>query len=412
MGNASSKDRHDDSVDFGALHPQGIYTGPQDWNTEIVGRLIVERKLAPFYRPLEDYEESWDDDQILAARKEPPPPPLPEPGQASSSGHQPAPPPTPVTPHIYRPSSAKSAKAAAKEPQRLSEAKVYHGAVECPICFLYYPPNINQSRCCDQPICTECFVQIKRAEPTPTHLESEPACCPYCVQSNFGVVYKPPSWRTGIGSDGLSSTRPDFYKAGSSGYSTDMPGGLSQAPKQRRKSLSHLNDDVVTVDQIRPDWEEKLNQVKAAVARRANRRIIMRQVGDRLIPVGVTSGRIHPVDPNAPPGDDGTGRRRRRQPPNGDLGNLLQSMGITIPGQDLEDIMMQEAMRLSLLEHEAEEKRRQNEQGREGSTGANGQSSNGAGPSNAVNTGSSTPDNGSTIRIPPAGGLSPSTPST
>lgn len=136
MGNASSKDRHDDSVDFGALHPQGIYTGPQDWNTEIVGRLIVERKLAPFYRPLEDYEDSWDDEQILAARKEPPPPPLPEPGQASSSGHQPAPPPTPVTPHLYRPSSSRSSKAAAKEPQRLTEAKAYRGAVECPICFL------------------------------------------------------------------------------------------------------------------------------------------------------------------------------------------------------------------------------------------------------------------------------------
>ena len=44
-------------------------------------------------------------------------------------------------------------------------------------------------------------------------------------------------------------------------------------------------------DQIRPDWEERLAAVKAAVARRANRRIIMRQVGDRLIPVGVTSSR-------------------------------------------------------------------------------------------------------------------------
>ncbi|KAG8999698.1 SNF1-interacting protein [Tulasnella sp. 427] len=403
MGNASSKDRHDDSVDFGALHPQGIYTGPQDWNTEIVGRLIVERKLAPFYRPLEDYEEGWDDDQILAARKEPPPPPLPEPGQPSSSGHQQAPPPTPVAPHHHRVSSTKSAKAAAKEPQRLTEAKAYHGAVECPICFL-----------------------IKRAEPTPTHLESEPACCPYCVQPNFGVLYKPPSWRTGIGSDGPSSIRPDLYKPGSSGYSTDMPGGLSQAPKQRRKSLSHLNDDVVTIgyratddvapnfigtaDQIRPDWEEKLNQVKAAVARRANRRIIMRQVGDRLIPVGVTSGRIHPVDPNAPPGEEG--RRRRRQQPNGDLGNLLQSMGITIPGQDLEDIMMQEAMRLSLLEHEADEKRRQKEKDKENANGANGQSSNGAGPSNSANTGSSTPDNGSSIRIPPAPIPGSSTPST
>ena len=44
-------------------------------------------------------------------------------------------------------------------------------------------------------------------------------------------------------------------------------------------------------DQVRPDWEEKLATVKAAVTRRANRRIIMRQVGDRLIPVGVTSSR-------------------------------------------------------------------------------------------------------------------------
>lgn len=34
----------------------------------------------------------------------------------------------------------------------------------------YYPPLINTSRCCDQPICTECFVQIKRAEPTISNL--------------------------------------------------------------------------------------------------------------------------------------------------------------------------------------------------------------------------------------------------
>lgn len=66
----------------------------------------------------------------------------------------------------------------------------------------YYPPNINHSRCCDQAICTECFVQIKRAEPTTTHIVSEPAACPYCVQDNFGVVYNPPPWRAGLGSEG------------------------------------------------------------------------------------------------------------------------------------------------------------------------------------------------------------------
>ena len=70
----------------------------------------------------------------------------------------------------------------------------------------YYPPNINHSRCCDQAICTECFVQIKRVEPTTTHLVSEPAACPYCVQENFGIVYTPPPWRTGLGSEGAVST--------------------------------------------------------------------------------------------------------------------------------------------------------------------------------------------------------------
>ena len=65
----------------------------------------------------------------------------------------------------------------------------------------YYPPNINRSRCCDQAICTECFVQIKRSEPTTTHIVSEPAACPYCVQENFGIIYTPPPWRGGLGSE-------------------------------------------------------------------------------------------------------------------------------------------------------------------------------------------------------------------
>lgn len=48
-------------------------------------------------------------------------------------------------------------------------------------------------------------MQIKRNEPTTTHLVSEPAACPYCVQDNFGVTYKPPPWRAGIGSEGSVS---------------------------------------------------------------------------------------------------------------------------------------------------------------------------------------------------------------
>lgn len=117
-----------------------------------------------------------------------------------------------------------------------------------------------------------------------------------------------------------------------------------------------LDYDDPLVDQIRPDWEAKLAAVRAAVARRANRRIIMRQVGDRLIPVGVTSGRIHPLAgadlAPGPIGEEGgadpiqegrLGRRARRrqqqqaeQQQNRDLNQLLGTMGLG--GQDLEEV--------------------------------------------------------------------------
>jgi hypothetical protein len=53
-----------------------------------------------------------------------------------------------------------------------------------------YPKNINYSRCCDKPICTDCFLQIKRSEDSP----QTPTACPYCVHSHFGVIHIPPKW--------------------------------------------------------------------------------------------------------------------------------------------------------------------------------------------------------------------------
>jgi len=126
MGNSSSSGRghHDESVDYGSLVPQGVYTGQRDWNQAIVSQLIVARKLAPFYRPLEEYQDSWDDDQILAARKE-----LPDPESADS-----------VT-RIEATAAAHANFHRSKRPGYLKEpakpdAQVYRGAIECPICFL------------------------------------------------------------------------------------------------------------------------------------------------------------------------------------------------------------------------------------------------------------------------------------
>jgi hypothetical protein len=130
MGNSASssgRGHHEETVDCGHLTPQGIYTGPRDYNQQIVTQLICERKLAPFYRPLEEYDDTWDDDQILAARKE-----LPE----SDSNH-------PESSAITRTDSNNTTThkhgkkpGVIKETTRSAEAGLYRGAVECPICFL------------------------------------------------------------------------------------------------------------------------------------------------------------------------------------------------------------------------------------------------------------------------------------
>ncbi|KAF8162922.1 hypothetical protein B0H34DRAFT_794682 [Crassisporium funariophilum] len=349
MGNSSSssgRGHHDETVDYGHLVPQGVYTGPREWNQAIVSQLIVARRMAPFYRPLEDYEESWDDDQVLAARKE-----LPDPENADTVTRIEA---TATASNNYNKSNKRPGSL--KEPIK-PEAQIYRGAVECPICFLYYPPNINHSRCCDQAICTECFVQIKRTEPTATHLESEPAACPYCVQDNFGIVYTPPTWRAGLGSDGTNAFWAESTRSFSPMESTTPP-----THKRRQKSFGADSPEVVTTDQIRPDWEAKLEAVRAAVARRANRRIIMRQVGDRLIPVGVTSGRVQVLSPEeaaAAAADGGSRRNRRRQNQQNGQGQFEQFMGMA--GQDLEELMLMEAMRLSLIDHETHQKNQADE---------------------------------------------------
>jgi hypothetical protein len=58
MGNSIGKDKGEETVDGGQLMPHGVYKGPQDWDYRSVRKLIIERKLAPFYKGLSDYDES------------------------------------------------------------------------------------------------------------------------------------------------------------------------------------------------------------------------------------------------------------------------------------------------------------------------------------------------------------------
>lgn len=91
--------------------------------------------------------------------------------------------------------------------------------------------------------------------------------------------------------------------------------------------------------------------MRAAVQRRANRRIVMRQVGDRLIPVGITSGRVHALPAEEGSGETGEGnggndrgsRRSRRRNQNAELNQYLGQMGLG--GQDLEEVSIIERNR-------------------------------------------------------------------
>ncbi|THC93055.1 hypothetical protein EYZ11_007452 [Aspergillus tanneri] len=175
----------------------------------------------------------------------------------------------------------------------LIEAYLYKDASECPICFLYYPPYLNRTRCCDQPICSECFVQIKRPDPHPPEhgetdqsapaghsendrsdnpdcqLVSEPAACPFCVQPEFGVTYAPPPFRRGLTYAPDPSARPDFTSPLSSTSSLSSGNPTTAVGRRRATSLSANDPAVITTDRVRPDWAQKLTNARAHAARRS-----------------------------------------------------------------------------------------------------------------------------------------------
>lgn len=298
---------------------QGVYSTAPTYDKQIVRELIVQRRLAPFF-PAVDEEEN---------------------------------------------------------------------ASECPICFLCFPTQLNRSRCCLQPICTECFVQIQRVDPTHSMPpSSQPAMCPFCVAPEFGVVYDPPQ-----ASD--ASARPQQKQEAEEAIERAATAiGTGGASAGQRTSYGPDHPRVVLVDEVHPDWQSKLDAALAVQARQANRRVIMRQVGDRLVPIGVSSSRTgeslaNAVSQNARLGHNGPGgsiilnedahvrdleldgastrtpnvlqrgiaarfRGGERRPQIGD--SMARTM-LQLSPQEMEQIILNETLRLSLREHEATQRR-------------------------------------------------------
>lgn len=347
----------EESVDGGFLVTQGVYTGVEDFKDKIVRHLMIERRLAPFFKGLDDHEPDWTDAQLVAAVKGLPIPspdaqihtetksrsPSRTPGPSDSTNNLTVPIASrsraqsytsegsnrsaTSTPSSFGFSSRARAKtlsisaprnltlanttgpAEINEPSRTVdgrpiEAVLYKNATECPICFLYYPPYLNKTRCCDQDICSECFVQIKRPDPhhpehhdgdqptasdenaltgTADQLISEPATCPFCVEPEFGVIYTPPPFRRGLmfaNSQSQNQTPSPMNFGFADGSSSSLPGHYSGTPPsfpsspitptgKRRLALGVNNPEVVTTDRIRPDWSQKLATARSHAARRA-----------------------------------------------------------------------------------------------------------------------------------------------
>ena len=248
-----------------------------DYSKTVVTKLIAEGRLAPFYRGFEDWEEEWTEEDVgrilcevrekdyeegvensvTARMKEE------REGGAGAVGS--------VVKKIGIHKGRETKLAEDRDERDRREKKAYLGATECPICFLVsflnlelskadkqnYPPNINTSRCCQQPICTECFVQIKRSEPSITHLESEPACCPFCVETDFGVIYERPIDLPTSTSESALATSPEASTSAVSqalsmqSEEGELSTGIGMAPKQqetmRRKSVSSKAPEVVLI---------------------------------------------------------------------------------------------------------------------------------------------------------------------
>lgn len=235
--------------------------------------------------------------------------------------------------------------------------QLYKSSIECPICFVYYPDNLNLSRCCLQPICTECFVQIKRADPHPPHEEtddelphtliSEPANCPYCAMTDFGVIFeKSFNFTTGI--DGIYPAdykRPDKNENEeavlSSSPSTIESNPIKTPRKHRRSSIPANSPKVVTIDQIRPDWETKLANAKSKLARKA-----------------AAASAIHAsnliINPETEMPEYDTRRGRNAQGSSANNTPTYDSI------QSMEQRLIDEALRLSILDEE-ERKRKEKE---------------------------------------------------
>lgn len=238
-----------------------------------------------------------------------------------------------------------------------------------------------------------------------TTLVSEPAACPFCVQPEFGVTYDPPHFRRGLTYVNQASSHPlananEAMSSSSSLASAMSAGGqISQLGFARRRaaSLSATSPAVISTDRIRPDWHQKLASARAIAARRSaaatalhtaaylmgnqghdsdgrafggftRRNILRRATGNESSLIGASPSHLNMLALMSERyTTSSTGRRDGETSGDGgsSMVNLPQRSSRRSRIDDLEEMMMMEAIRLSLASEEDRRKREEKEAKRE-----------------------------------------------
>ncbi|KAI2465825.1 hypothetical protein F4781DRAFT_407752 [Annulohypoxylon bovei var. microspora] len=455
----------EEHVDGGYIVTMGIYTSSEDFSKPVVRQLQIERRIAPFWRGLDDFRDNWAEHQIIAAARGldiPPADEVPEnlipqprsvespatstpnltvpmgprtlsvssdnptsnPGSALPSPTSPVAPRTssPFKPHKKSLAAALNLSRSGPHtdiitPREINlphdpfvngqplEVFLYKEGIECPLCLMYYPPYLNRTRCCCQIICSECFVQIKRPDPhLPEHhveeegvqapanpeehegeLIMEPAKCPYCTQTEFGVTYEPPPFRRGItyafspSTLGAMSTAMSSSSSLSSTLSPTLAAPSANANRRRTQSVSVNAPGVISTDRIRPDWSTKLAAARAQQRRRAaaadalhHAAFVMGNQESRTIfgrssrfsrrNTGGNRGNESPGNGSNPqPNDGGADVPSAPEPGARTVSSRAGPTRERIDAAHLESLMMAEAIRLSLADEEERRKKAEKE---------------------------------------------------
>ncbi|RYP36992.1 hypothetical protein DL767_003147 [Monosporascus sp. MG133] len=304
----------------------GIYTASEDFSKPIVRQLQIERKIAPFWRGLDDFNENWAEHQIIAAAR----------------------------------------------------------GLEIPKADEVPENLLPQLRTAES---LEAGTESAASTDEPTgELIMEPAKCPYCTQTEFGVTYEPPPFRRGLtyafNAPGLGSMSTAM--SSSSSLNSNLSPLSSTPPphanRRRTQSLAAHAPGVITTDRIRPEWTTKLAAARAQQRRRAaaadalhHAAFMMGNTESRTIfgrPSRFSRRSTRDTRGSESPGT-GTNSRSHYdgngESPEGAEPGQRGSSGRPVVGRErfdvasLESMMMAEAIRLSLADEEERRKKAEKE---------------------------------------------------